>query len=200
MSEFFTPDKSLITPDFPAAAHYLGYRQSSPPNSQVTAMLQKAASELSQALRPQAVFDTFDLSLSAPNLTFADVQLKSVNLSQNLNNCKKVVLLAATIGPQVDTIIRRAQTVDAAYASVLQATGAMLIEKFVELLNNKIKIDAANQNLKAHPRFSPGYGDVSLEVQKDFFRLLPCTRIGLSLMDSLIMAPEKSVTAFIGLE
>ena len=50
------------------------------------------------------------------------------------------------------------------------------------------------------PRFSPGYGDVSLEVQKDFFRLLPCQRIGLTLMDTLIMSPEKSVTAFIGIK
>ena len=41
-------------------------------------------------------------------------------------------------------------------------------------------------------------GNVELSVQKEFFRLLPCTRIGLTLMDTLIMSPEKSVTAFIG--
>ena len=42
---------------------------------------------------------------------------------------------------------------------------------------------------------------MSLEVQRHFFSLLPCTqRIGLTLTDSLVMAPEKSVTAFIGME
>ena len=39
--------------------------------------------------------------------------------------------------------------------------------------NDEIKKIAASQGLKTKPRYSPGYGDVSLEVQKDFFRLLP---------------------------
>ena len=56
-----------------------------------------------------------------------------------------------------------------------------------------------NQNNFTRPRFSPGFGDVSLENQKHFFNLLPCSKIGLSLMDTLIMAPEKSVTAFVGI-
>ena len=49
------------------------------------------------------------------------------------------------------------------------------------------------------PRFSPGYGDLSLEVQKEIFSLLDCPRkIGVSLGDSLLMTPSKSVTAIIG--
>ena len=85
------------------------------------------------------------------------------------------------------------------YASILQATGAMFIEEVVDVTNSEIKKIAAEQGLKTKPRYSPGYGDVPLQVQKDFFRLLPCTRIGLTLMDTLIMAPEKSVTAFVGI-
>ena len=46
-------------------------------------------------------------------------------------------------------------------------------------------------NLFTRPRFSPGYGDLPLTVQKDFFRVLDCTRkIGLSLNDSLLMSPS----------
>jgi cobalamin-dependent methionine synthase I len=75
----------------------------------------------------------------------------------------------------------------------------MFIEELVDLVNDEIKKIAEKQGLKTRPRYSPGFGDVPLEIQKDFFRLLPCTRIGLTLMDTLIMAPEKSVTAFCGL-
>ena len=51
------------------------------------------------------------------------------------------------------------------------------------------------------PRFSPGFGDLSLENQKKIFSFLRCSQqIGLTLNDSLVMSPEKSVTAFIGLE
>ena len=51
------------------------------------------------------------------------------------------------------------------------------------------------------PRFSPGYGDIPLEMQKTFFELLQCQKnLALTLNNSLIMSPEKSVTAFIGIK
>jgi cobalamin-dependent methionine synthase I len=49
------------------------------------------------------------------------------------------------------------------------------------------------------PRYSPGFGDVPLAVQKTFFEILECQKnLALTLNDSLIMSPEKSVTAFVG--
>jgi 5-methyltetrahydrofolate--homocysteine methyltransferase len=51
------------------------------------------------------------------------------------------------------------------------------------------------------PRFSAGYGDLPLEYQKKIFDLLdPHTQIGLTLNDSYLMSPSKSVTALIGVE
>lgn len=139
-----------------------------------------------------------DLSFK-PKIKFADLEFNSADLGRNLKDCKKVAIFAATLGPQVDAMIRKAEITSSVEATVLQATGAMYIEEVVELLNEEIKKEAAALGFKTKPRYSPGYGDVPLTMQKDFFRLLPCTRIGLSLMDTLIMAPEKSVTAFIGL-
>ena len=50
------------------------------------------------------------------------------------------------------------------------------------------------------PRFSPGYGDFSLNHQTEIISVLQCPKkIGLTLTDSLLMAPAKSVTAVIGL-
>ena len=49
------------------------------------------------------------------------------------------------------------------------------------------------------PRFSPGYGDFPLEYQRELLGVLDAAkRIGLTLTDSLLMAPSKSVTAVIG--
>ena len=51
------------------------------------------------------------------------------------------------------------------------------------------------------PRFSPGYGDFPLTAQRDIFAILDCPkRIGLSLNQSLLLSPTKSVTAVIGKE
>ena len=197
---FLVPDSKDFSPDFKEVARYLGYSRTVSPDQNVSGLMEKAADEMAAIMKPQAVFEVFDLTVGLESeLSFADVSLHSRDLSRNLAGCSKVALLAATLGPQVDALIRRHSSLDPVYASILQATGPMYIEELVDLVNEEIKKIAASQGLKTKPRYSPGYGDVSLEVQKDFFRLLPCTRIGLTLMDTLIMAPEKSVTAFVGL-
>ena len=208
-ASFLFPDSKDFSPDFKEVARYLGYRRATPPEADVSALMEKAAGEMQAVMKAQAVFEVFDLTVDNPSsevvsagsttISFADVSLQSRDLGRNLSGCSQVALLAATIGPQVDTLIRRHSSLDPVYASILQATGAMFIEELVDLTNSEIKKIAAAQGLKTKPRYSPGYGDVPLQVQKDFFRLLPCTRIGLTLMDTLIMAPEKSVTAFIGI-
>lgn len=227
----FSPQEA----DFSEVARYLGYRKAVLPDSQVQKLIKKACDQLLTVIKPQGTFEIFDLTVTTPQgqedgqdlggwqpqgngkmpgqsqnqkpeIKFSDVSFKSLDLARNLKNCNKVYLMAATIGPQVDALIRRANVCDPPYAAVLQATGAMYIEKFVDYINDLIKKEVASMGSKmgskvggkTRPRYSPGFGDVPLDLQKVFFRLLPCARIGLSLMDTLIMAPEKSVTAFIG--
>lgn len=201
---FLFPDKSNFSPDMKETARYLGYSRFVSPDQDVSRLMEKAAREMAEVMKAQAVFEVFDLTMTSTDsatveLSFADVTLQSQDLGRNLAGCQRVALLAATLGPQVDALIRRHSSLDPVYASILQATGAMFIEELVDITNSEIKKIAEAAGLKTKPRYSPGYGDVPLEVQKDFFRLLPCTRIGLTLMDTLIMAPEKSVTAFVGL-
>lgn len=232
MPTFISPDKNIFSPqeaDFSEVARYLGYRKAVFPDGQVQELIKKACDQLLTVIKPQGTFEIFDLTVTMPQgqedgqnlgggqvpgqlqdqkpeIRFSDVSFKSLDLARNLKNCNKVYLMAATIGPQVDALIRRANVCDPTYAAVLQATGAMYIEKFVDYINDLIKKEVASAGgkvggkvgCKTRPRYSPGFGDVPLDLQKVFFRLLPCTRIGLSLMDTLIMAPEKSVTAFIG--
>jgi hypothetical protein len=90
-----------------------------------------------------------------------------------------------------------------ARASITQSCGAACIEAYCDILQERILEKTVTDTGKAlylRPRFSPGYGDVALEVQNVIFKALECTkRIGLTLTDSLLMYPTKSVTAFIGL-
>ena len=51
------------------------------------------------------------------------------------------------------------------------------------------------------PRFSPGYGDLSLDLQTDLIRITEAQKhIGITLSENLIMIPTKSVTAIIGIK
>ena len=203
-------EKSILIPNHQETARYLGYSKLSAPDSQIASLIEQAATQMHKIINPKAVFQDFQLEITfSPEnqnqenpiikLKDTDFKIQSKDLYNNLKNCHKVYLLACTLGPQVDSLIRKTQFTDQVMASVFQSTGAMYIEEVVDFANNQIAQIEKNQNNFTRPRFSPGFGDVSLEVQKDFFSLLPCSKIGLSLMDTLIMAPEKSVTAFIGI-
>lgn len=150
-------------------------------------------------IKPQAVYVCFSLNVEDDVVKFGGYELHSKDLARNLRNCKYVYLFAATIGPKIDLEIQKLQKINATKAVVMQAVGAMLIEKYCDYLCDEVLSEVGEGDFNTKPRFSPGFGDLSLDTQKIFFEVLDCSKkIGLTLMDSLVMAPEKSVTAFVG--
>ena len=131
---------------------------------------------------------------SCVDLSFMSVD--SSDLSKNLASCKSYILFAATIGIECDRLIARYSKTSPLKALLFQAIGAERIESLCNVFNSEIK-----EKYDAVPRFSPGYGDLPLNIQKDFFTVLdPYKRIGLCLNKSLLMSPSKSVTAIIGIK
>lgn len=125
---------------------------------------------------------------------------KSKNLEKNLEDCEKIVLFAATVGFEIDRLIAKYGRISPSKALVFQAIGAERIESLCNAFNDDVKSEFMQQNLYTRPRFSPGYGDFPLEAQRDIFRVLDCPRkVGISLNESLLMSPSKSVTAIIGI-
>ncbi len=122
---------------------------------------------------------------------------RSEQLARNLDNCERVVLMAATLGVGIDRLIAKYGRLSPAKALILQAIGTERIEALCEAFCAEME---AETGLCARPRFSPGYGDLPLDTQREVLaRLEAAKRLGVTLNDSLIMAPSKSVTAFVGL-
>ena len=108
-------------------------------------------------------------------------------------NCENVVVFVATIGLGIDRLINRYASVSTTKALLFQAIGAERIESLCDAFCKEF--DGAGR------RFSPGYGDFPLTEQTKFFALLnPSKHIGVSLTDSLLMSPTKSVTAVFGIK
>ena len=129
----------------------------------------------------------------ALDLGFATV--RSAALAKNLGDASELVILAATVGLGIDRLIARYGESAPSVALMLDAIGSERIEALVDAFSA-----ALAQTHTLRPRFSPGYGDLPLALQADIFRVLDCPRpIGLSLNESLLMTPSKSVTALIGL-
>ena len=82
----------------------------------------------------------------------------------------------------------------------MQAIGAERIEALCDAFCDKLKAEKSEKGLFLRPRFSAGYGDLSIELQRDIMRALDCGRkIGVTLNESLLMSPSKSVTAIVGI-
>ena len=129
----------------------------------------------------------------------AGLEIRSRDLAKNLSDCTAVYMMAATIGPGPDMLVRRASVGRMSRAVIYQAAGAAMIENWCDLINGRIRREAYKEGLYTRPRFSPGYGDLPLEMQRDIARILNMPKeIGVSLTENLLMTPSKSVTALIG--
>ncbi|MBR1861335.1 MAG: hypothetical protein IJ796_05700 [Lachnospiraceae bacterium] len=125
----------------------------------------------------------------------------SSNLKTNLENCRGVIIFAATVGAGIDRLIRRYERTQVATGLLLQGIGAERVESMVDAFNEDVKRIAGELEMKAHPRYSPGYGDLPITVQPDILKLVDAERrLGITLNESYLMSPSKSVTAIIGIE
>ena len=181
---------------------YLGYGINKPDGS-VGMLVDEVLSELLAVMKPKNIYQLYDCKTKDENVFVGSMKFTSRNLAGNLTQCAMAALLAATLGLEADKLLQRYEVVNMAKASIVQACAAACIEAYCNLLQEAIRLAAQEQSgqpLFIRPRFSPGYGDLPLEAQKDIFRALDCTkRIGLTLTQNLLMYPTKSVTAFIGL-
>ena len=116
-------------------------------------------------------------------------------LARYVGEATELFLFGATLGSRVDSALRRMALTSVAEAGAGQAVAAALIETYCEDCCAELKKQLP-EGKKLKWRFSPGYGDWALEEQKILFPVLDCAHtIGLTLTESCMMAPVKSVTA-----
>ena len=148
--------------------------------------MQAAEDMLLQAAKPKAVYRLMEKG---------QLPLPGSSIKAHLKGCPQVVLLGLTLGIEVDRLIQQTQIGDMALAVLLDSGASLLTEKACDQMEEQIAREVAGF---LTPRFSPGYGDFPLTVQKQMVdRLDGMRRIGLYVSGGL-MIPRKSVTALMG--
>ncbi len=128
------------------------------------------------------------------NLGFCSV--KSKNLYKNLQGCNSAIILAVTAGIGVDRLLGRLNMLSQSKHFITDALSSAAVESFCDYVNQAI-----DDKYETKPRFSPGYGDLPLEIQPDILKLLSADKtLGITLNNSLLMTPVKSITAIIGVQ
>lgn len=170
------------------------------PDERVTELCREAAEELRGKLSYRVCWCEFPVSFNDGEVDLTFARVNSDSLKKNLEGCESIVLFAATVGIYIDRMIAKYANVSPSKSLMFQAIGAERIESLCDMFNHDIKIKAEKSGKFTKPRFSPGYGDLDISLQREIFRTLDCPRkIGVSLNESLLMSPSKSVTAIIGI-
>lgn len=182
------------------AVRYLGYGNK-PVDELTLQMMRESFLELERISKPKHVYYTFELSFEDDeSLNIGVLRVKSKKLQTNLKDCKQAILLCATLGADVDRKIRTLEVKDMAQALVFHACAAAYLEEYCDDLQMKIEIKLQQNHFGTRPRFSPGYGDFSIMHQKQILDMLDATKqVGVTLTDSYMLVPTKSVTAVIGI-
>lgn len=177
---------------------YLGLKEDI--DEELKKTLESVQKELEKEFKFQVCFRRTEITWDedVPSLPFEN---DSKDLARCLKGSKEIIMFAATIGMGLDRVVAKYKRFSPVKALLMHAYGAERIESLCDYFCKEFSDELCKQGLGITSRFSPGYGDLNLEVQKEFFRLLDCSKqIGVSLGDSLLMTPSKSVTAVFGIK
>ena len=142
-----------------------------------------------------ACFEKVPVKISDDEVDLAFMKVNSRSLKKNLDGCDYAYVMAATTGIEAHRLIEKNSIIHPLKGIVTDCIGSTAIESFCD----KINLSFENADF-LRPRFSPGYGDLPLECQKNITEFLQTKKnIGMSLTESLMMVPVKSVTAIIGI-
>jgi len=133
--------------------------------------------------------------LVAPQGVYRILEPPETDRLSPLQGEQRAGLGICTVGPALEEKVRELMsTGQEPEGYILDAVGSVAAEAATDVVNARICHWAEAHHLQATPRFSPGYGDWSLEEQQEIFRLLPAGEIGMSLNPSCMMIPRKSVS------
>lgn len=84
-------------------------------------------------------------------------------------------------------------------AYIVDAIGSLTVEKAMDKIQHDLKLKADVWQMEISNRYSPGYCNWHLSSQKALFGLIGENPSGVSLTDSCLMEPIKSVSGIIGI-
>ncbi len=121
-------------------------------------------------------------------------------INSQLNSLEKAALFVCTIGPGMETwagqLFRDSNAVKGNFVDTISSEA---VESATDLLHNHIKLQMMERGLKITNRFSPGYCGWSLSEQHLLFSFFPANFCGITLTQSALMIPVKSVSGIIGI-
>ncbi len=162
--------------------------------------LEECLLEARGSARCRGVWRRFEISEAGGVLDLGFAKTESVSLRRFLAGTRSIVLFAVTAGTEMDRLIHRAALRSPLKGLLMHAVGAERVEGACDDFCADPCWKLPGERYRG--RFSPGYGDLPLSLQREVFAALDCgRRLGIDLNpETLLMTPSKSVTAIAAAE
>lgn len=171
------------------------------PEKNIARYIKKAVNLGYATIDAKAAYRTFRLVVKggeAPGVNESRNLFFGKKIAATLDGCDYVTLLLVTVGSALPEKADELQKTDPTDSFFLEQVGGWLADHLAILVNRRIKAESAKNGYKTTMRYAPGYGDWTLKAQPEIMSLLGSEKIGVSLTDTQIMIPRKSVSAAIG--
>lgn len=121
-------------------------------------------------------------------------------VASQLRKSEKAALFLCTIGKAMETWSKKLSNEgDGALSYLVDTVASVTEEQAVDVLHDHIEMQMMKQGLKITNRYSPGYCDWSVSEQHLLFSFFPANFCGITLTESSLMVPIKSVSGIVGI-
>lgn len=180
---------------------YIGYKgQDIDENLNNT--IEECREEIKKVITPRVIYSYKNIKISDDGVEVISTNLilKGKDIKEHLKNSTECVLMAVTLGNEVEKRTRLYEKTNLIKALILDACATTAVEEVCDIVENSVKGKAILNGMNITFRYSPGYGDLPLDVQNSFLRSLDAQKkIGLTVSENNLLFPRKSVTAIIGI-
>ena len=180
---------------------YLGYR-SQQIDEKLDELINLTIEESKTLITPRFITSRCKVSLveNGVKLLGTSILLTGNDIKEHLKDSKECILMGVTIGGNIEKRINLYGKTNLTKSLILDSCATTAVEEICDKVEDYIKGEAIGNGESTTFRYSPGYGDLSLDVQKDIINTLKAEKtIGLTVSAHNLLMPKKSVTAIIGL-
>jgi len=134
--------------------------------------------------------------ITIPGLTFNSGKI----IHKMLRYSEKYALFQVTAGPEPEKLARTLIT-EGNYLEgyIVDLVASALVDSVADQIQEQVRNMAKESNLRITNRYSPGYCSWNVEEQQKLFSLFPEGCWGISLTESSLMTPVKSISGIIGM-
>ena len=128
------------------------------------------------------------------------IKFSSGKIPKYIKGASHIVIFLVTIGEKIESaagVLTKGKEPLAGY--LLDRIGSFAVESLAESVEKKIRIDYLKIKKSASKRYSPGYCDWPIEEQRVLAEVLDFYKIGVTLNESCMMRPKKSISAVVAI-